>query len=113
MKATIGRIVHYALTDHDAAAINRRRGDALASDTGQTGRIIHVGNTVAAGLVFPAMVVRDWGASVNLQVYLDGNDIYWATSRSEGEGPGTWMWPPRVGEHNDPSLYRNPANAPD
>ncbi|GAA4560510.1 hypothetical protein [Planotetraspora kaengkrachanensis] len=32
----------------------------------------------------------------NLQVLLDGNDAYWATSRTEGDEPGRWSWPPRV-----------------
>jgi hypothetical protein len=32
----------------------------------------------------------------NLKVFLDGEDCYWATSRSLGDKPGTWSWPPRV-----------------
>jgi hypothetical protein len=31
---------------------------------------------------------------VNLQVVLDGNDHYWATSRIQGDEPGQWRWPP-------------------
>lgn len=49
------------------------------------------------------MVVRDWNTdagTVNLQVYLDGNDTYWATSRVRAENEtgeqGQWHWPPRV-----------------
>jgi len=96
-KVSIGRIVHYTLNDQDAKAINGRRTDAAVSEIGHTGRVIHVGNTVKAGDVYPAMCVRDWGSSANFQVYLDGNDTYWATSRSEGDGPGTWAWPVRDG----------------
>ncbi|MGP3965694.1 hypothetical protein ACTWPT_58105 [Nonomuraea sp. 3N208] len=33
---------------------------------------------------------------INLQVFLDGNDTYWVTSRSEGDQSDTWTWPPRV-----------------
>jgi hypothetical protein len=86
MQPTIGRIVHYTLTEADAAAINKRRADNSLA-----------GNHAAAGEACPAMVVRTFGGpGANLQVHLDGTDIYWATSRTEGEGPGFWAWPPRV-----------------
>ena len=102
----IGRIVHYKLSEQDAAAINKRRADAkqpnlkgvtLASQ--ELGAHIHVGNHVVAGDVYPAMIVRTWGPeahhSQQLQVFLDGNDTFWATSVSEGEGERHWGWPPR------------------
>jgi len=96
-KITIGRIVHYTLNDADAEAINRRRGDAVTNNAAHqmSGFVAHVGNEAVAFQVYPAMCVRDWGSSANFQVYLDGNDVYWATSRSEGKGPGTWAWPSR------------------
>lgn len=95
-KPTIGRIVHYTLTEADAEAINRRRPDGSRGTDGQ-GAVVHVGNHASAGQVYPAMVVRVFDAPyANLQVHLDGNDTYWACSRSEGEGPGFWCWPPRV-----------------
>jgi hypothetical protein len=104
---SIGRIVHYQLTDRDADAINRRRDDyeafqrgrtpALPGQPGADGHQAHVGNRVMAGDTFPAMIVRTFGGSVvNLQVHLDGNDLYWVTSRIEGDQPGTWQWPPRI-----------------
>jgi hypothetical protein len=105
---TLGRIVHYTLTEADAAAINKRRTDFEAhkqtyagtpqpGHRGATGHVAHVGNHAAAGDVCPAMVVRTFGGpAANLQVHLDGTDTYWATSRCEGEGPGFWAWPPRV-----------------
>jgi len=108
MQPTIGRIVHYTLTEQDAEAINRRRADFAAfqrshahphepGQPGATGHQAHVGNPAAAGQVFPASVVRTFGgAAVNLQVQLDGTDTYWATSRVEGAEPGQWSWPPRV-----------------
>jgi hypothetical protein len=91
---TIGRIVHYTLTEADAAAINKRREDAKA-----TGAVtqFHVGNHAAPGDVCPAMIVATFGGpAANLQVVLDGTDTYWATSRTEGDGPGYWTWPPRT-----------------
>lgn len=99
--ATIGQIVHYRLTAHDADAINRRRKDFHESRGAddRTGFIGHVGNYAAEGDVYPAVLVRvfDEGTvTCNLQVLLDGNDTYWATSRQQGEGPGTWAWPERV-----------------
>ncbi|MEV4320978.1 hypothetical protein AB0J37_01965 [Microbispora rosea] len=112
-KPSIGRIVHYTLSEGDAAAINTRRtdfaafqrlhrGDAYPAEPGQpgaTGHQAHVGNHAEAGQVYPAIVVRVWESSfnsANLQVLLDGNDTYWATSKAEGDEPGTWAWPPRV-----------------
>jgi hypothetical protein len=82
---TIGRIVHYVLSDDDADRINRRRTDGAA------------GNGVRSGDVFPAVIVRTFGGvAVNLQVFVDGDDVLWVTSRGEGDGRGSWSWPPRV-----------------
>src|SRR5437588_7968800 len=91
---TIGRIVHYTLADHDVSAIQM-----LRSDTHERRQ----GNPVQADQIYPALVVRVFpgGTEVNgvanLQVFLDGNDTYWGTSRLEGEEPGTWAWPTREG----------------
>ncbi|HEY9473021.1 MAG TPA: hypothetical protein VIS06_04110 [Mycobacteriales bacterium] len=88
---TIGRIVHYRLSAQDAAIIRDRRAATGAH-----------GNPALEGDVYPAEIVRVFGPAdnpdraVNLQVGLDGEDTYWATSRTEGDGPGTWFWPPRV-----------------
>jgi hypothetical protein len=93
MKPTIGRIVWYTLNDADAVAVRAKR---LARET--PGFPL-AGNTVTAGQVFPAVIVRVWGdtpeSAVNLQVLLDGDDAYWATSRQVGEGEGRWAWPER------------------
>jgi len=109
VKPSIGRIVHYRLSEQDAQDINRRRKDFLifcifcrsrpeeaGTFPGASGHVGHVGNSVAEGDVFPAMIVNTWGSTtVNLQVHLDGNDNYWATSRKEGGNPGQWSWPQR------------------
>jgi hypothetical protein len=114
MKPTLGRIVHYKLTAGDVEQINRRREDFHAFNRanrasaaspgyfpGRSGHVGHFGNEVTEGDVYPATVVRIFSpgsTTVNLQVQLDGNDTYWATSRPEGDEPGQWSWPPRV-EH--------------
>lgn len=85
---TIGRIVHYRLSEQDVARITIN-----AEKHGG-----HQGNEVRTGDVLPALVVRvNAGNSVNLQVFLDGPDVYWATSRGlDGIDYGCWFWPPRV-----------------
>lgn len=96
---SVGRIVHYTLSTTDADEINRRRKDFRVARSAEVGSgfIGHVGNVATAGDVCPAVVVRTFGPDVaNLQVLLDGNDSYWATSRSEGSDQGYWAWPARV-----------------
>ena len=96
MSPTVGRVVHYTIGADDARQINTRRDDfqahtrgnprTVAGLAGATGHVGHVGNQVQEGDVYPAIVVRVFDPSVstaNLQVLLDGNDTYWATSRTE------------------------------
>ncbi|MEU5259009.1 hypothetical protein [Amycolatopsis sp. NPDC021455] len=101
---TIGRTVHYTLTQADADAINARRAGAtklnaagvtLASQN--LGALIHTGNRAEEGDVYPMVIVRVWGdrpeSAVNGQVHLDGNDLHWVTSVQCGSGPRYWTWP--------------------
>ena len=110
---SIGRIVHYRLSADDATQVNRRRttGKSIADrmkdgvpmhetiTAWPAGAQAHIGNEVSEGDTFPMQVVRVWGntasSAVNGQVFLDGNDVFWATSRTVGEGPGTFSWPVR------------------
>jgi hypothetical protein len=95
----VGQRVLYTLTEGDAAEINRRRADytrhrTIAGEATGTGHMAHVGNAAHAGQQFPGEVVAVFkpnSTTANLQVRLDGNDPYWATSRSEGAGPGYWQ----------------------
>lgn len=112
---TVGRIVHYRLSAQDAEQVMRRRtsGKSISDRIKQqivdmdggfaqgwpSGAQAHIGNDVKEGDTFPMLIVRCWGdtpsASVNGQVFLDGNDVLWATSVSVGEGPHSWSWPGR------------------
>ena len=97
---TIGRIMHYRLTQADAEKINRRREHARKHSgehaLNANGVQIHVGNKADEGQALPMMVVAVNGPdTVNGQVYLDGNDIYWITGVRLGNGPGTCSWPLR------------------
>lgn len=90
-----GDIVLYQLTAADAAHINRRRIDFHRNGAAesQLGFIGHVGNSPQEGEVLPAVVARvhaEATVTCNLRVLLDGNDVYWATSRAEGTDAGTW-----------------------
>ncbi|HEY6116972.1 MAG TPA: hypothetical protein VI172_13540 [Candidatus Dormibacteraeota bacterium] len=86
---TIARTVLYSLSEADARLITEQR-----TQNGVTG------NFVEEGQAYPAVVVRIFPGNphgvVNLKVLLDGPDTYWATSRHEGDEPGTWAWPERV-----------------
>lgn len=82
---TPGRIVLYRLSADDAAWINVQRGAPSE------------GNLHAEGIELPFLIVRVWGdGSVNGQVILDSQRTFWATSRHQGTGPGTWSWPVRA-----------------
>ncbi|MGH7687818.1 MAG: hypothetical protein ACREN2_13525 [Candidatus Dormibacteria bacterium] len=102
-RPTIGRIVLYMLAGQDAEEINRRRGHATANLSAHRersdGSQIHAGNSVAAGDVYPLVITRVWGldvtSAVNGQVLLDGNDTFWATSVTAGDGPRHFTWPQR------------------
>ena len=98
-----GRIVYFVFDEQSADEVMRRRttGISIAERMKQdppawpAGAMAHVGNGVAAGDVYPAMVVRVFmPSSVNLKVMLDGSDTYWATSVafSTEKQPRTWHW---------------------
>ncbi len=100
MKPTLGRFVHYTLTAEDAAAINKRRGDAQKHleehRANPFGVVLHVGTDVTEGEVFPMLVTRVLpapAAGVNGTVFLDGNDTFWREACEEGTEPGTYAWP--------------------
>jgi len=122
---TIGRIVHYRLSEKDAEAINRRR---VATDRAgvldQNGVLLwpngaqrHVGSYANKGDVVALTITKVWpeeygsGAylahhepgtkyespfGVNGQATLDGNDTLWVTSAPHGDLDGCWNWPPRA-----------------
>lgn len=103
MTPTIGRIVHYRLTEEEARATNARRHDAFLKredmQRDRPGFQAHVGNSVAADEVVPMTIVRVELADthrISGQAALDGNDSLWVTNAKEGDEPGDWFWPPRV-----------------
>ncbi len=94
-KPKLGDSVLYKLSAYDVDLINRSR-DSKGVHTYQ-------GNDVHAGQTYPARIVRtfdydggetgtveDNKGTVNLQVNLDGDDTYWATSRQIGDVDGTY-----------------------
>jgi hypothetical protein len=86
MKPSIGRIVIFKLHAEHALQINRRRTSGPA-----------IGNAVSEGEEYPMLITRVWSPeAVNGQVFLDSNDVFWATSAHEGTENGQWHWPERV-----------------
>lgn len=110
MVPSIGRVVHYVLNESDADHANRRRTDGatirkmIAKMLWPAGAQAHIGNPARAGDVLPMMIVKvnDGGiGSVNGQVFLDGCDVLWVTSREQvgtdsTDKQGLWFEPPRV-----------------
>jgi hypothetical protein len=103
MIPSIGRIVHYRLSETDAEQVQRRRttGREIASRIALSewplGAQAHIGADVAAGDLFPMLIVRvsaeTHDAMVNGQVFLDGCDVLWVQAVPCGEEPGTYRWP--------------------
>jgi hypothetical protein len=89
----LGAIVYYKLSKYDVNRINTLRASRQHQSI--------EGNAVSAGQVYPAQIVRtfdtgdtgtvdDNTGTVNLQVNLDGDDTYWATSRQIGDAEGSY-----------------------
>jgi hypothetical protein len=75
-----GDLVFYTLTADDAERIRLDRESRSIS-----------GNPLSAGQTYPAMIVRKWTeTTANLQVFLDGPDQAWVTSRVYGTENGTY-----------------------
>lgn len=106
MSVTIGRIVHYRLTEKDVVAITRRRTTGLKiqtlADLGEwpTGAQAHIGQPVLTGQVVPLIVTTVERTPdltrVNGQCILDGSDTLWVMHVEEGTENGCWAWPERV-----------------
>jgi hypothetical protein len=106
MQVSVGRILHYRLTEEDVAQITRRRttGASIAGrikeEKWPLGAQAHIGNGHYSGQILPMIACVVWPNEygpnyhgVNGQVFLDGNDTLWVTSIKEGTENGTWEWP--------------------
>lgn len=99
---TIGRIVHYILSESDTISISRRRVPGVGHTADwPAGAQAHVGNSPMIGQHVPMIICTLWpnefgegkDDGVNGQAFLDGTDVLWITSAREGIVPGTWHWP--------------------
>lgn len=85
MKPTVGRIIHYVVTEADRAHVDALRAEG----------IVHL-NPLSTQQHLPAIVIVPWSEeTVNAQVLLDGATVLWKTSIKHGTVPGTWHWPER------------------
>ncbi len=91
MQPTIGRIVHYRLSEQDVEGILdwRKKGSGTQLDHG---------NMPEPGNLLPAIVTHVSGPYINAQVFLDGNHSWFVLSVAEGTGRGMWSWPARQSE---------------
>lgn len=91
MNPSIGRIVHYRLSEQDKQRITEMVNRPTASGRSPVMNPSSVGDTVAG------IVVATWAESTaNLHLLLDGEATLWVTSAKEGDQPGSWSWPPRT-----------------
>jgi hypothetical protein len=130
MTPTVGRIVHYCMNEYDADHANRRRTDsgqiakAAKNLHWPPGAQAHIGNPVRAGDVLPMIIVKVNPApsmtameSVNGQVFLDGCDVLWVTSRQQivsdsTDKQGLWFEPPRASEFKAPTVKADEDGLP-
>lgn len=116
MTPSIGRTVHYCLSEADAAQINRRRTDGpsiarrMVNLHWHAGAQAHIGNPARAGDVLPMIIVavdpppaegEPDVSAVSGQVFLDGTDVFWAqhvgqVTPDSTDKQGLWFEPPRV-----------------
>jgi len=95
---TVGRVVHYVLSEKDAQIINDR--NAIGNDLSLEERILalvyHGGNRVREGQHCAMVIVHIWNSEgfINGKVLLDGLSDFWATSLyySDLKVPGSWHW---------------------
>ena len=117
----IGRRVLYMLNKADADSINQSRLDIRGLSTtfeysaemedenpirtaawqeqfarDNVLRALRQGNGAQEGQILPAFIVSQWTGSANLQVFPDGTDSYWATSRNQYPGDDAPMFDPKV-----------------
>jgi len=103
---TVGRIVHYVLSEKDVNNIHASRVTRIPEDTPK-GIQINRGNTINLGdhdhvpMIIVRVFQREFGPNepgVNGQLFLDGNDQFWVTSvrYDEDKSPGTWHWLEKV-----------------
>ena len=76
-----GMIVLYSLNASDVGEIERQRRYRVPGPTG---------NSVRPGDIYPLLITEDWQAqlpnqAVNGQVFLDGPDSLWVTSRRQAD----------------------------
>lgn len=84
MKSTLGKIVHYTLTDADAMEINRRISSSKSC------RMTYAqGGMLCAAIIVGTSSLPD---VANLRVIYDGEGDYWAPSRGRSADGyhGTW-----------------------
>lgn len=80
-KPAIARIVHYSLTEGQAAFADAQAGRK---------------NTLEAGKLCPAIITDVHSDDcVDLRIIIRGQDAF-VTSVALGTAPGTWQWPERT-----------------
>lgn len=80
LMTALGTAVLYKLSAADVSQIAQTRDRRMLT-----------GNTVTAGELVHGIVVKDWGSSVNLIIFPDGESVHWVTSCTPGTEPGQYV----------------------
>jgi hypothetical protein len=94
-RPSVGRIVHYRLTEMDTDHIEAKRAAARRRTKFTDGW--PKANDVQIDQCY-AMVIVAVGSNdlINGKVLLDGEDEFWLNCPPEGDDAGCWHWPERV-----------------
>lgn len=91
---SIGRIVHYRLSEQDVVQVMRRRTtpdairERIAEGRWPVGAQAHVGQPVEVGDVVPVLIVKTWsGDTISGRAFLDGSDELALHGVLSGESP--------------------------
>ena len=75
-KSVVGKMVIYQCTDEEMETQSKLADQGFCNTQKE----------------LPAVIVKDWGGCVNLNVFMDGPGSFWSTSRNAGTNQGEFRF---------------------